>query len=206
VLPSVLPHTSPKSLTIVGTVLRQTTPKAERDLGVSLHCYFIFVLTMGQFMSTDFVRQNSPGILRSRKPRHRIKLLGKTRGLNLIKRKKSKPQEQNIWRHIWGAATLLQGQMAAVETLKMAGWPNYFSMFASSFPVHSSSLKRSRSASSFSVWRVPTTLTSTEMILAPIRIWPGLHVPTICTSRSEQPFQMKLWEKPKARASLSPVN
>lgn len=45
---------------------------------------------MGQFTSTDFVRQNSLGILRSRKLTHRIKLLGKTRGLNLIKRKKRK--------------------------------------------------------------------------------------------------------------------
>lgn len=59
---------------------------------------------MGQFLSTDFVRQNSPGILRSRKLRCRIKLLGKARSLNLIKRKKKKkkPEEQNIWRHIWG--------------------------------------------------------------------------------------------------------
>lgn len=72
----------------MGMVLRQTTPKTGKDLGVSLHCYFIFVLMMGQFMSTDFVRQNSPGILRRRKLRHGIKLFGKTRGLNLIKRKK----------------------------------------------------------------------------------------------------------------------
>lgn len=61
---------------------------------------------MGQFTSTDFVRQNSLGILRSRKLTHRIKLLGKTRGLNLIKRKKRKKkkkprEEQNIWRHTW---------------------------------------------------------------------------------------------------------
>lgn len=82
------PQMSPKSLTGMGMVLRQTTPKTERDLGVSLHCYFIFVLMMGQFMSTDFVRQNSPGILRRGKLRHRLKLLGKTRGLKLIKRKK----------------------------------------------------------------------------------------------------------------------
>lgn len=124
----------------------------------------------GQFMSTDFVRQNSPGILRSRKLRHRIKLLVKTRGLNLIKRK-NKPEEQNIWRHIWGKATRFQGQM---ETLKMAGWPNCFSVSASSFPVHPSSPKRSRSTSSFSTGRVPTSVTATEMVSAPISIPSGL--------------------------------
>ena len=187
-------------------VLRQTTPKTERDLGVSLHCYFIFVLTMGQFMSTDFVRQNSPGILRSRKLRHRIKLLGKTRGLNLIKRKKKSQRNRTFEDTYGGEVTLFQGQMAAMETLKMAGWPNCFSVFASSFPVHSSSLKHSRSARSFSVWRVPTTVTSAETISAPTSIRSGLCVPTICTSKSEQLLQMQLWEKPKARASLSPVD
>lgn len=158
----------------MGMVLRQTTPKTERDLGVSLHCYFIFVLMMGQFMSTDFVRQNSPGILRRGKPRHRIKLLGKTRGLKLIKRKK-KSQRNIIFKDTYvGEATLFQGQMAAMETQKMAGWPNCFSVFVSSFPVHSSSLEHSRSASSFSLWRVPTTVTSTESISALIRIRSGL--------------------------------
>lgn len=192
----------------MGMVLRQTTPKTERDLGVSLHCYFIFVLMMGQFLSTDFVRQNSPGILRSRKLRCRRKLLGKARSLNLIKRKKKKKSQRNrTFEDTYGReVALFQGQMAAMETLKMAGWPNCFSVFASSFPVQSSSLKRSRSASSFSMWRVPTTITSTEIISAPISIRSGLCVPTICTSKSEQLFQMQLWEKPKARASLSPVD
>lgn len=140
--------------------MRQTTPKTKRDLGVSLHCYFIFVLMMGQFTSTDFVRQNSLGILRSRKLTHRIKLLGKTRGLNLIKRKKRKkkknPERNRTFEDTHGGeATLFQGQMVAIETLKMAGWPKCFSVFAASFPVHSSSLKRSRNASSFFLRKIP---------------------------------------------------
>lgn len=75
---------------------------------------------MGQFMSTDFVRQNSPGILRRRKLRHTIKLLGKTRDLNLIKGKKR--QRNRIFEDAdGGEATLSQGQMAAMGTAKMAG-------------------------------------------------------------------------------------
>lgn len=134
---------------------------------------------MGQFMSTDFVRQNSPGILRSKKPRHRIKLLGKTRDLNLIKRKKKKkPEEQNIWRHIWGRSNSFlrtDGSSGNTENGSLA------KLLFCICLVLSSSLKCSRSASSFSVWRVPTTVTSTETISAPISIRSRLCVPTLCT-------------------------
>lgn len=61
-----------------------------------------------------------------------------------------------------------------METLKMAGWPNCFSVSASSFPAHPSSPKRSRSTSSFSTGRVSTNVTATETISAPISIPSGL--------------------------------
>lgn len=69
-------------------------------------CDFIFVLMMGQFMAIDFARQNSPGILRSRKRRHRIKLLGKTRSLNLIKREKKSQRNRRCEDTSGGKATL----------------------------------------------------------------------------------------------------
>lgn len=126
-------------------------------------------------MPTDFVRQNSPGILRRGKLRHRLKLLGKTRGLKLIKRKKKKSWRNIMFKNTYvGEATLFQGHMAAMETWKMAGWPNCFSVFVSSFPVHSSSLEHSRSTSSFSMCRVSTTVRSTESISTLTRIWWGL--------------------------------
>lgn len=96
-----------------------------------------------------------------------------------------------------------------METLKMAGWPNCFSVFASCFPVHSSSLKHSRSVSSFSLQSVPTTVTSTEKIWAPICIWSGhrhsVYLPLALPNQSSY-FRRccrREKKKKKAKASLS---